>query len=70
MDIVERIRRVASEKNMTLTDVGRETGIGQTAIYRWNKTNPSLSNVQKVADLLNVSIDFLVYGNDTNKRSL
>lgn len=69
MDIVSRIKKLAKEKNLTLAEIGQTTGIGETAIYRWDVSKPNVYNVAKVAKLLDVTIEFLLYGKNENECS-
>lgn len=68
--IVDRVRERAREKDLTVKEVGIVTGIGANSIYRWDKQKPNLETLMKVAELLGVSLDYLAYGNDTNKCSI
>lgn len=55
-----RIQEFAkAKKDMSVKDVGRALGIGENAIYSWQKSNPSTDKVEKVADFLGVSTDYL-----------
>lgn len=60
MSIVANIKKIASEKNLTIKQIGKESGVGENAIYRWDKQNPNLSSLKKVSRYLNVSVDELL----------
>lgn len=47
-------------KNLTVKKIGKESGVGENAIYRWDKQNPNLSSLKKVSNYLNVSVDELL----------
>ena len=53
-ELVESIRAIGKLQNKTLREIGRESGVGENAIYRWNKNEPRLSTLKKVADYLGV----------------
>ncbi|EMC2389986.1 helix-turn-helix transcriptional regulator, partial [Enterococcus faecalis] len=48
MSIVANIKKIALEKNLTVKKIGKESGVGENAIYRWDKQNPNLSSLKKV----------------------
>ena len=56
-----RIKDAAQKKkNMSVKELGSYLNIGENAIYSWKKSNPSIDKVQKVAEFLNVSTDYLL----------
>ncbi|NSP95460.1 helix-turn-helix transcriptional regulator [Enterococcus faecalis] len=60
VSIVANIKKIALEKNLTIKQIGKESGLGENAIYRWDKQNPNLSSLKKVSNYLNISIDELL----------
>lgn len=60
MSIITNIKKIASDRNLTIKQIGKESGVGENAIYRWDKQNPNLSSLKKVSDYLNVSVDELL----------
>ena len=60
MSIFANIKKIALEKNLTVKKIGKESGVGENAIYRWDKQNPNLSSLKKVSNYLNVSVDELL----------
>lgn len=58
--LLENIRRLCSEKPISIAKLERETGISNGTISRWNTSSPSVENVQKVADFFGVTIDDLI----------
>lgn len=59
MTIVERIKKLAKENDLTLQQVAQKAGIGINSIYRWNKVTPSSTSLKKVARVFNVTPDYL-----------
>nr|WP_285047414.1 helix-turn-helix transcriptional regulator [Lactobacillus mulieris]MDK8082160.1 helix-turn-helix transcriptional regulator [Lactobacillus mulieris] len=53
-ELVESIKAIGKLQNKTLREIGLESGVGENAIYRWNKNEPRLSTLKKVADYLGV----------------
>lgn len=62
MSLANNIRQLCDTRGIKLETLGRELGLGEKAIYKWDKSSPKTETLQKVADYFNVSIDHLVYG--------
>lgn len=63
--IVDRIKDLSKARNMSIYDLEDKMEFGRNTIYQWNKRNPSIDRVKKVANFFNVSVDYLV-GEDKN----
>lgn len=63
--ILENIRRLCSQKPVSIAKLERETGIGNGTINRWDKVSPSIDNVRKVADYFGISVDALISDSKT-----
>lgn len=59
MTTVERIKKLAKDRGLTLQQVAEKAGIGINSIYRWNKVTPSSRSLEKVAKVFNVTPDYL-----------
>ena len=64
MSLVERIRELASQKKTNIKNIEVSTGLGNGTIRRWDDVSPSIDKLIKVADFLNVSLDYLAVGKD------
>lgn len=66
MTISQRIFLLLKEKKLKQKDLALKTGISESAVSDWKKkgTNPAAENISAIADFLNVSIDYLLTGND------
>lgn len=64
---VERIKKLAKEKGLTLKAVAAKIGVHEDIWGNWKTKNPSISTLIKVADLFDVSIDYLVGRTDVMK---
>lgn len=64
--LVERIRELCIGQSITLAELERRTGISNGTIARWEKSEPRIGSVLKVADFFGVSIDWLI-GRETKK---
>ena len=60
MDIVNKIKALCEEKQITITELERLVGIGRSTIRNWNKSYPTSDKLQKVADYFHVSVDYLL----------
>lgn len=61
MTLVERIKKIAKERyGWNLKTTATKAGIGINSIYRWKNQTPTAESLQKVADTLDVSVDYLL----------
>ena len=58
--LLENIRRLCSQKPVSIAKLERATGIGNGTIGRWDISSPSIENVQKVAEYFGVTVDELI----------
>ena len=52
------------EKGETIKSTEKQCGMANATIQKWQKQSPRLENIEKVAKFLNVSLDWLVFGED------
>lgn len=64
MTLVSRIKEVAQQQNMSVIDVAIKAGIAENSIYGWSQKTPKADNLAKVADVLHVSVDYLLERTD------
>lgn len=69
MGVGKRIRMVRKEKNWTLEDLGKETGLSVSFLSDIERevSNPSLSRLKEIAEGLGVSMSQLLGEDDSNK---
>ena len=60
MSLVSNIKQLCDKKGIKLETLGKELGLGEKAIYKWDKSSPKIDTLQKVADYFNVTIDSLL----------
>ncbi|MGX7738084.1 helix-turn-helix domain-containing protein [Enterococcus faecalis] len=48
MSIVDRIKMLASQKKMTLTELERKLDFSQSSIRKWDKQPPGIKNYKKL----------------------
>lgn len=68
MNVYDRIKEQSSKRGLTLQQLAEQAGLGINSIYRWRKLNPKMDSLQAVADVLNVSVDYLLGNTDTPQR--
>lgn len=61
---IDRIKQMAKKQGLSLKETAMKSGIGENSIYRWQKQTPTTSSLQKVADTLHVSVDYLLGNTD------
>jgi transcriptional regulator with XRE-family HTH domain len=60
--ILENIQLLCKKHNISVPKLEREIGLGNGAIYKWDKSSPTSDKLQKVAEYFKVPTDYLVYG--------
>ena len=60
--MVERIRALARDKGLTISAIEKAAGIGNGVIARWDVHSPRVSQLYAVARLLDVSLEYLING--------
>lgn len=68
MTVLERIKEVSKLRGYNLTKVNEMAHLGKNTIYSWKTKEPSHNNLQAVADVLGVSVDYLL-GNTNEMHS-
>ena len=62
--IVERLQQIVKERGTNFKQLETDYGLGN-GVRRWDIQSPRLDKLVKVADYLNVSLDYLVYGRNS-----
>ena len=64
----EVLYKLLSEHNMTQQQLADRLFCGQNTIYKWLRKDviPNLCFVIRMSEIFNVSIDYLVYGEDND----
>ena len=58
--LLTNIRRLCSKKPVSIAKLEKATGISNGTISRWNKSSPTIENVQKVAEFFGVTVNDLL----------
>lgn len=64
MSLFERVKITAQARGLNLQTTARRAGLGINSIYAWKKKAPSADRLQAVADVLHVSVDYLLGNTD------
>lgn len=68
-DLVNRIEKRIKEKGTNFKRVEQELGLGNGTIKRWSTQSPRLDKLVPVAEYLQVSLDYLVFGSSVSEAS-
>ena len=71
MTIFERTKELANKRGLSLQETAKSAGIGINSIYSWKDKKPSVDRIKAVADVLGVSVDYLLGNTDemhSNKK--
>ncbi|MCT4461851.1 helix-turn-helix domain-containing protein [Lactiplantibacillus plantarum] len=69
MTVLDRIKKVSKKRGFSLTQVNDKANLGKNTIYSWKTKEPSINNLKAVADVLNVSVDYLLGNTDNPEPS-
>lgn len=64
MTLNERIKKLADAKGISLPALEAELGFGNSTIVKWKKSIPNADKLNTVAQYFNVTMDYLLNGND------
>ncbi len=64
MGLYEQIRDIAKSKGYSVNKLEKELGFARSSINKFNKNKPSIEKLQQIADLLEVSLDYLLSNTD------
>ena len=71
MTVYERIKEISKARGMSLQSVAKSAGLSQNMIYQYKKVNPKTETLRTLADVLGVSVDYLLGNTDemhSNKK--
>lgn len=58
--IYKNILALCKERNITISKLEKEVGLGNGTIGRWERVSPTVENAKKVADFFGVTVDSLM----------
>lgn len=65
MDLYKNIKEAAKLKGYSINRLEKELNFSRSYISKFKTITPSAEKIQKIADFLNVSVDYLMTGTDT-----
>lgn len=70
MEFSERLKELRKQAHLTQVELAKRLGIGQSSYADWErgKKNPTQENLIKLAQILNVSVDYLVGNSDEHLK--
>ena len=66
MNLYESVKRAANEKGYSINRLEQELGFPRSYIGKFKKITPGTDKIQKIADFLNVSVEYLTTGEEKN----
>lgn len=66
MNMLEIIKDLCFQKGITIAELERRANLGNGTIRRWGDTYPSVDKVDRVAKILNTTIEYLYTGEIKN----
>ena len=72
MDVIDRLNLLQQQSGLNKKELTKAAGISHNAFTAWNKgeTKPGLKPLIKIAQYFNVSLDWLVFGDDAPNNDL
>ncbi|WP_127849688.1 helix-turn-helix domain-containing protein [Lacticaseibacillus hulanensis] len=64
MALFDRVKETSKKRGWSLQETATHAGLGLNSLYAWKKKTPSADRIQAVADVLNVSVDYLLGNTD------
>ena len=62
--MIQRIQIKLKEKGLSISKLEKECNLGNGTIKRWETNKPSIDKVEKVANFLGISIEWLITGKE------
>ncbi|MDA9472680.1 helix-turn-helix domain-containing protein [Enterococcus sp. 5H] len=60
MNAKDRVKELAAQRKMTIAELERKLNIANGTIGKWDKQNPSIEPLNKLADYFGVTTDYLL----------
>lgn len=72
MEFSQRLKNLRKQAHLTQVDIAEKLGISQPAYASWERgiKKPTQGNLVKIAQILNVSVDYLVGNSDNTEDEL
>ena len=71
MSLLARIKELREKNgNISINKLEKITGLTRGSMSKWDEHTPSYEKLTKVADYFNVSVDYLLTGDETKKAPI
>lgn len=60
--MVHKIKELCKKKNITLADLERQAGVSPKSVFSWDRSEPSVYKVYRVAKILGTTVENLLEG--------
>lgn len=70
MGLYDKIKEVASNKNVTIYRIEKDLGLSNGSISKWNESTPFSTSLIKVASYLGTTVEYLTKEQTSLKESL
>lgn len=64
MTLKDRVKKLAQERGISLPALEAELGFGNSTIVKWDRSTPNADKLNAVAKYFDVTMDYLLNGND------
>ncbi len=69
MDIKSRIKELCRQKGISMNALESDLGFGKGYISKLGKSTPNVLKIQKIADYFDVTVDYLMTGEEGPKKN-
>lgn len=70
MSILDKVREASRKRGVTMVQLESDLDFPKNSMYKWENSKPSIDRVEKVADYLGVSVDYLLGRTDIEEKEL
>lgn len=60
MPIYNNIKAVCKSRGVSVSKLEEDLGFTRSSLYKWDRHQPSIGNLKKVADYFNITVDELI----------
>lgn len=68
MGLYDNIKIVCKNKGISINRLEKELEFPRSSISKFNKNKPSIEKLQKIANYLNVAVDYILTGNESTRE--
>lgn len=58
--MLNKIKEFASKKGLSIAEIEKRAGLANGTIGKWDNSSPTLKSLEKVADVLEISVKRLI----------